>query len=65
MDSNLTNVPDDNYEERIKHNVKGCSRTKNIHWYVGIFIASVLLYTIVIAVEGAYPFGKRCSTTPC
>lgn len=63
MDSNLTNVPEENYEERIKHNVKGCPRTKNIHWYVGIFIASVLLYTIVIAVEGAYPFGKRCFLT--
>lgn len=63
MDSNLTNVPEKNHEERIKHNEKGCSRTKNKHWYVGIFIASVLLYTIVIAVEGAYPFGKRCFLT--
>ena len=54
MDSNLTNVPEENHEERIKHNEKGCSRTKNKHWYVGIFIASVLLYTIVIEIGRAH-----------
>lgn len=61
MDSNLTNVPEENHEERIKHNEKGCSRTKNKHWYVGIFIASVLLYTIVIAVEGHIRLEKGAS----
>ena len=31
-----------------------------IFWYVGIFLLAVLLYTIVIFVEKAYPFGNRC-----
>lgn len=36
------------------------NKKRNILWYVGIFVFAVLIYLLVMLVEDAYPFGKKC-----